>query len=99
MFKTALIVAKKPNPQNPAFTFLTLSNGDTIYGVTKECENQSAVTYQMHKKGDTFIATRDSNTKDKDGNPLYLKGEEVTRLQDSPEIKGYTTVEVWKALN
>ena len=95
---TALVVGRKVVPTNPQFTFLTLNNGNTIVAETKASESQSAVTYAEHRKGDKFTATRDSRTI-VDGNPAYLKGEEVTRLKDSTEILGYTTVEVWKALN
>ena len=98
MNKTALIVGRKIVPTNPVFTFLTLNTGETIVAPTKESEGQSAVTFATHRKGDTFTATRDSRTMI-EGNPAYLSGDVVTRLKDSTEVLGYTTVEVWKALN
>jgi hypothetical protein len=100
---TALIVGRKVVPTKPVFTFLTLNTGRVITAPTKECEGQSAVTFEDHKAGETFVAQSDCKKVhtegDEKGNPLYLKGETVTRLKDFTEIKGYTTVEVWKALN
>lgn len=96
---TALIVGRKAVPTNPQFSFLILNNGETIVAPTKECEGQSVVTYAKHRKGDTFVATKDSRTNGTDGNPLYLEGDTVTRLKDSTEVLGYTTVEIYKALN
>jgi len=96
---TALIVGRKVVPTNKEFSFLVLNNGETIVAPTKESEGQSVVTYAKHRKGDTFPATRDSRTMDDAGNPLYLKGDTVTRQKDSTEVLGYTTVEIYKALN
>lgn len=95
---TALIVARKIVPTNTQFAFLTLNNGETIVAPVKESEGQVAVTYAKHRAGDKFTATRDSRTI-VNGNPAYLKGEEVTRLKDSTEVLGYCSVEVFKALN
>ena len=99
MQKTALIVGRKIVPTNPTFTFLTLNTGETIVAPTKDSEGQSAVTFAVHRKGDTFVATRDSKRLNASGDPIYVKGDKVERLQDSTEVLGYTTVEVWKALN
>lgn len=96
---TALITGRKPVPGKPDFSFLILNNGKTLVDKTSTSAGQSAVTYAEHKKGDTFVATKNSKVNGEDGNPLYLEGETVTRLKDSTEILGYTTVEVWKALN
>lgn len=51
------------------------------------------VNYKLNEKGDTFVATRDSNTLDKDGNPVYLKGQNVTRNAESVEFLSATVAE------
>lgn len=102
MLQTALILASKPVPGKPELSFLTLSNGKQIISNTAECTGNHVVTYEEHKKGDTYVATRDSKRNHTDGEnkgePLYLKGETVTRLSDFTEVKGFTSIEVYKAL-
>lgn len=49
-------------------------------------EKAEMVTYKLNEKGDTFVANRDSKSKDKEGNPLYLKGDTVTRDAESLEF-------------
>jgi hypothetical protein len=58
------------------------------------------ITYKVHEKGDTFVAVRDSNRtkgevlgedcpKGKEDEPLYYKGDTVSRTQDSVEFVGF----------
>lgn len=67
---------------------LFTENGQQIWAPYQQgIENHTTVTYDHHKKGDTFVATRDSRRNDEAGNPLYLKGETVTRDAESLEYK------------
>jgi hypothetical protein len=58
------------------------ANGDT--------SNNGAriVSIVINEVGDKFIAQNDSKTL-KDGKPLFLKGETVTRLKQSMEFKSF----------
>lgn len=58
-------------------------------------EATNMVTFKVNEKGDKFTATRDSSRVGEDGNLLYLKGDIVTRTQESLEFIGATTEKVF----
>lgn len=63
-------------------------------------DGANTVTYKLNEKGDTFVADRDSKTMHpvgtpEAGNPLYLKGDVVTRTADFPEFISMGTEEVF----
>lgn len=68
-------------------TILHTASGKLIWAPSNAIgDNAEMVTYKLNEKGDTFVANRPSKTRDKDGNPLYDKGETVTRQEESLEF-------------
>lgn len=58
------------------------------------------ITYKLHEKGDTFVAVKDSSRtkgqvlgeqcpKGKEDEPLYFKGDTVSRTAESVEFVGF----------
>ena len=96
---TEVVVARKPQTVNGQLkTIITTNTGSTLFVDSDKDTGESAVTYKIHEKGDTFVAARDSSRKNEEGNPIYLKDEIVPRQVESIEVVGFTSIEVWKAL-
>jgi len=80
------------------------SDGDNVWFPPK-AKRDVAISYIIHEKGDTFIATNDSKTtkgeimgadcpEGKEDEPLFLEGETVTRRSDSIEFVGFASEEM-----
>ena len=53
------------------------------------------ISYIEHSKGETFVAARDSKRvhpegHENEGQPIYMKGDTVSRLTDSVEFVGFS---------
>jgi len=72
-------------------TAIELANGITVFANGDVTSDQSILCHVVvNEVGDTFTATRDSNTMSADGKtPLYKKGQVVTRQKQSVEFKGF----------
>lgn len=80
---------------------LAITNSGQNIWFPKEAKTQKYITFKKHEKGDTFVAAKDSTRtkgevlgKDcpegQEADPLYIKGEEITRQVDSLEFVGFT---------
>lgn len=78
---------------------LVTASGKNIWA-PKDAKQGAEVTYKVHEKGDTFVAAKDSaRTKGevlgaecpagKEDEPLYFKGDTVSRTAESVEFVGY----------
>lgn len=91
---------------------ITTNTGRKIWVSPSQDTGEPAISYVLHEQGDTFVATRNSSRK-LNGEPLYLKGDTVKRgfkpdengemVADPnytaiPELEGFCSLEVWKAL-
>lgn len=87
--KTEIIVGTKrviPNSgsnMGKSMVILTTKTGSNVWVPETQYDaapSKETVTYDQYQKGDTFVATRDSNRmKEDNSGPLYLKGETVVR--------------------
>lgn len=95
--KTERIVGVKPSP-NGTHVVLTTATGKVLSVLKAQyVDNSFSVSYIEHKKGSSFIATKDSSTLNPDTNePIYLKGEEVKRREDGYEVTGYQDLQSMK---
>lgn len=97
MVNIEIIVGRKPVVVNGVLNnMLTTHTGKKFFVETDKDTGESALSYETHKAGDTFVATRNSSRKDAEGNPLYLKGETVERKTDSYEFIGFSTIEAMR---
>ena len=75
-------------------TVISCQNGNEIVTVwvdgNKADSKALLCNIVVNEVGDTFVANRDSSTKDTEGAPLYLKGDIVERKKQSVEFKSFT---------
>lgn len=102
MKTTEGIVSHKVSGKGTHVVITTMSGRTVTIPKAQWVEGSETITVIEHKKGDTFVAARDSSRtkgavlgekcpKGKEDEALYFLGEAVTRLEDSFQFEAFGT--------
>ena len=104
------IVSSKVSPTGTHRIVTTVSGKTITMPKADWVEGSETISYMVHSKGDTFVASKDSSRtkgtvlgKDcpagKEDEPLYFKGDSVSRIADSLQFDSFGTYSALSAAN